>query len=65
MTSQTSYNSAISYPNIGSAEIIEKNPSRVYYNNTSWKAINQVIRKAIRQRVDNASLLFIRLIIEE
>jgi len=35
MTSQTSYNSGVSYPNIDSAEIIENNLGRVYYNNTS------------------------------
>ncbi|CAF0786179.1 unnamed protein product [Adineta ricciae] len=63
------------YPNIGSAEIIEKmryldsmkvksstsgdNTGRAYYENTCWKAINQSIGRAIRHRGDYACLLLI------
>lgn len=63
------------YPNIGSAEMIEKmryldsmklkssssgdNTGRAYYENTCWKAINQSIGRAIRHRGDYACLLLI------
>lgn len=63
------------YPNIDSAEMIEKmryldsmklkssttgeNPGRAYYENTCWKAINQSIGRAIRHRGDYACLLLI------
>ncbi|CAF3720864.1 unnamed protein product [Rotaria sordida] len=63
------------YPNIGSAEMIEKmryldsmrlksttageTAGRAYYENTCWKAINQSIGRAIRHRGDYACLLLI------
>ena len=61
------------YPNIGSAEMIEKmryldtmktsskgeSAGRAYYENTCWKAINQSIGRAIRHRGDYACLLLI------
>lgn len=63
------------YPNIGSAEMVEKmryldvmklkssasgeNTGRAYYENTCWKAINQSIGRAIRHRGDYACLLLI------
>ncbi|CAF4647698.1 unnamed protein product [Rotaria sp. Silwood1] len=63
------------YPNIGSAEMVEKmryldsmklksttageTAGRAYYENTCWKAINQSIGRAIRHRGDYACLLLI------
>lgn len=63
------------YPNIGSADMIEKmryldslkfssnnngeTAGRAYYENTCWKAINQSIGRAIRHRADYATLVLI------
>lgn len=63
------------YPNIVSAEMVEKmhyldsmkfkstatreTSGRAYYENTCWKAINQSIGRAIRHRGDYACLLLI------